>query len=81
MTTEKTVRHTAESAADLVTTPVPSPWLTRPEVAARLGVAAQTLAYWAVKGEGPRFAKWGGRARYRLSDVIAWEEAQFGETA
>lgn len=58
-----------------------SPWLTRDEVADRLRVPAQTLAYWAVKKTGPRYAKFGHHIRYRLSDVIAWENEQIRESA
>lgn len=53
-------------------------WLTRPEVAQRLRVPAKTLAVWASRGCGPRYALFGKHSRYRLSDLIAWEEAQFG---
>lgn len=56
--------------------PEPSPWLTRPELATRLRVEISTLASWASSGIGPRYARFGKYARYRLSDVIAWEEAQ-----
>lgn len=56
-------------------------WLTRPEVGERLKVAPKTLAQWASQGKGPRYALIGGFTRYRLSDVIAWEEAQFGGAA
>lgn len=59
----------------------PSPWLTRAEVAQRLRVEKSTLAYWAVEKKGPRFAKMGKHVRYRLSDVIAWENEQLGESA
>ncbi|GAB4597520.1 helix-turn-helix domain-containing protein [Mycobacterium avium subsp. hominissuis] len=52
-------------------------WLTRPEVAQRLRVPAKTLAQWASRGCGPRYALFGKHSRYRLSDVIAWEEGQF----
>lgn len=51
-------------------------WLTREEVAARAKVTAKTLAQWGCQGRGPAFRKFGGRCRYRLSDVIAWENAQ-----
>lgn len=54
----------------------PSPWITRPELAERLRVQVSTLASWAKNGIGPRYARFGKYARYRLSDVIAWEEAQ-----
>ena len=53
-------------------------WLTRPEVAERLKVPVKTLAQWASQGKGPRYASIGRHARYRLSDLIAWEDAQFG---
>ena len=57
-------------------TEVVSPWLTRVELAKRLRMAESTVEGWAVQGKGPRFAKFGRHVRYRLSDVIAWEEAQ-----
>jgi hypothetical protein len=53
-------------------------WLTRPEVGERLKVPVATLAQWASQGKGPRFAKIGRWTRYRLEDVMAWENAQFG---
>ncbi|WP_030171803.1 MULTISPECIES: helix-turn-helix domain-containing protein [Actinomycetes] len=52
-------------------------WLTRVELAGRLKLPPKTLAEWASKGAGPRFAKIGRFCRYKLSDVIDWEEAQF----
>jgi excisionase family DNA binding protein len=58
-----------------------SPWLTRDEVADRLRVPKQTLAVWASKGTGPRFAKFGRHVRYRLTDVTAWEEQMVGGVA
>ncbi|MBF6393327.1 helix-turn-helix domain-containing protein [Nocardia farcinica] len=51
-------------------------WLTRKEVADRLKVPTKTLAQWAFKGTGPRYAKIGRFARYRLADVEAWENQQ-----
>lgn len=57
-------------------------WLTRPEVAERLRVPVKTLAQWASQGnKGPRYARFGRHCRYRLSDVIAWENAQFRGSA
>lgn len=52
------------------------PWLTRPEVAERLRVPEKTLAQWASQKRGPRYARFGRHTRYRLSDLIAWENAQ-----
>jgi hypothetical protein len=56
-------------------------WLTRPELSAREKVPVATLAQWGTKGYGPPYAKFGRHCRYRLSDVIAWENAQLaGDT-
>ncbi|WP_280428339.1 helix-turn-helix domain-containing protein [Nocardia brasiliensis] len=56
-------------------------WMTREELAARLKVPVKTLAGWAARSpqKGPRYALIGRHARYRLADVIAWENAQFGQ--
>ncbi|PVB44304.1 helix-turn-helix transcriptional regulator [Mycobacteroides abscessus] len=62
-----------------MTTPVASddPWLTRDEVAARILHKPKTLAMWAMQGTGPKYYRFnGGPCRYRLSDVVAWEESQ-----
>lgn len=56
-------------------------WVTRSEVGNRIKVAPKTLAQWATQGKGPRFAKLGGAVRYRLDDVIAWENQQFNDAA
>lgn len=52
-------------------------WLTRAELAAREKLPVATLAQWASQGKGPKYARFGRHCRYRLWDVIAWEEAQF----
>ena len=52
-------------------------WLTRRELAERQKIPIATLAQWACRNEGPKYALFGRHARYRLSDVIAWENAQF----
>ena len=51
-------------------------WLTRPEVAERLKIPPKTLAEWASQKKGPPFTKIGRFSRYRLSEVIAWEQRQ-----
>ena len=56
-------------------------WLSREELAARLGVPEKTPAQWATKGTGPRYARFGRHVRYRLSDVIAWEQQQLVNAA
>ena len=54
-------------------------WLTRTEFAERIGVPVKTTAEWATKGTGPRYARFGRHVRYRLIDVIAWENQQFAD--
>ncbi|WP_346765076.1 helix-turn-helix domain-containing protein [Rhodococcus sp. BL-253-APC-6A1W] len=51
-------------------------WLSREEVADRLKLPAKTLAQWATQKKGPRFSKIGRFARYKLSDITAWEDDQ-----
>ena len=48
-------------------------WLSRRELAERYRLPTTTLAQWASKGTGPRYARMGRHVRYRLSDVIDWE--------
>lgn len=56
-----------------------SEWLTSDQLAERLNkIPVATVEYWRKKGTGPKFAKFGRHVRYRLSDVIAWEDEQFG---
>jgi predicted DNA-binding transcriptional regulator AlpA len=46
------------------------------EVAPIIGVRVKTLRNWRVQGLGPRFVRTGPKlVRYRLSDVLAWQEA------
>lgn len=52
-------------------------WLTRKQVAERHQIPVATLAQWGPQGKGPKYARFGNHVRYRLSDVIAWENAQF----
>lgn len=54
-------------------------WLSRKQLANRLGVPHKTPAEWATKGTGPRYARFGRHVRYRLSDVITWEHERLVE--
>jgi predicted DNA-binding transcriptional regulator AlpA len=54
-------------------------WLSRRELAERYGLPVKTLAQWASKGTGPRYARMGRHVRYRFSDVIDWETERFGD--
>lgn len=46
------------------------------DVATRYGVPVQTVYSWRVYRKGPRAMRIGKHLRYRLADVLAWEEAQ-----
>ncbi|WP_425547795.1 helix-turn-helix transcriptional regulator [Actinocorallia longicatena] len=47
------------------------------QLADRLGVKEQTIYAWNHKRSGPRFMKIGRLPRYRLSDVVAWENSRY----
>ena len=51
-------------------------YLSRRDVAEMFGVPEKTVSQWAFKKSGPPFLKIGRYARYRLSDVTAWANAQ-----
>lgn len=55
-------------------------WLTRAEVANRLRLPVATLNGWASKRLGPPYGVFGRHARYRLADIIAWENEQVSAT-
>lgn len=47
------------------------------QLAAREGVELATVYQWNSRGGGPPFMKIGRLVRYKLADVIAWENAQY----
>ena len=49
--------------------------LTPTDIAERYEIPKQTVAVWRSKGLGPRYFKAGRHVRYRLADVLAWEES------
>jgi hypothetical protein len=51
-------------------------WLSTDEVAARLKIPKKTLAVWASTKRGPRYARIGRYRRYRLDDLVLWEQEQ-----
>lgn len=54
-------------------------WLTTAELAARLSLKTGTLENWRVRGHGPTYVRLSGKrgpVRYRLSDVLKWEDKQ-----
>ncbi|MEU0520651.1 helix-turn-helix domain-containing protein [Streptosporangium sp. NPDC006007] len=50
--------------------------LTVEDLAARLRVPPDTVYRWNSRGGGPAYIKVGRHARYRLADVIAWEDTR-----
>lgn len=46
------------------------------ELADREGVPLKSVYAWNFSGTGPRFMRIGKYVRYRLSDVLEWEESQ-----
>ena len=51
-------------------------WLTATELADRLKVAQSTLWQWNLRNYGPPAVRIGGKLRYRLEAVEAWEAEQ-----
>lgn len=51
-------------------------FFSRDDLAARYGVPKTTIDQWAHKGYGPPYIKIGRYARYRASEVLAWEQRQ-----
>jgi predicted site-specific integrase-resolvase len=51
-------------------------WLTAAELADRLKVAQSTLWQWNLRGYGPPAVGIGGKLRYRVEAVEAWEREQ-----
>ena len=58
-----------ESAQEATT-----PFLSVDELAARYSVSPATVHAWIYKRTGPRSHKIGRHRRFRLDDVLAWEE-------
>lgn len=54
-------------------------WLSTEQVAQRLKIPAKTLSTWAAAGRGPRYARMGRYRRYRLSDLVDWEQQRLDE--
>ncbi|UVI35000.1 helix-turn-helix transcriptional regulator [Brevibacterium spongiae] len=66
---------TAQASVSSVTD-VNGAHLTPRQLAEREGVPLQTVYVWNMNGTGPRIMRIGRHVRYRLADVIEWEESQ-----
>lgn len=56
--------------------------LTVTGLADRMGVPKKTVYQWNYSGTGPRYIRVGRGVRYRVTDVVAWENARLhGGTA
>lgn len=58
------------------TTPASAPLLSMQDLADRFQVPLQTIRLWRHKGYGPAGFTVGRYVRYRLADVLTWEQAQ-----
>ena len=52
--------------------------LTEKELAMRWGKSVRTLQRWRAAGVGPAYMQIGGSARYRVDQVLAFENANLG---
>ena len=50
--------------------------LTQAALAERWQLSPRTLERWRWIGRGPQFMKVGGQVRYRIADVLAYEQRQ-----
>lgn len=55
--------------------------LTLEELADREDVSVWTVYHWNKAGTGPRYMKIGRHCRYKLSDVITWENERYADGA
>ena len=58
-------------------TSTPEKHLSIEALAEREGVPVQTVYRWNSRGGGPRYLKIGKHVRYRLADVVEWENTRY----
>lgn len=66
LTTNRTPSHLAEKYSQAGTAAIV---MSTKEAGRYLALSHRTLEDWRLKGQGPRFVKWGRTVRYRLSDL------------
>ena len=55
-------------------------YLTTRQAADALGLKPSTLEAWRVRGDGPKFGKFGRAVRYRADDLQAWAESRLRDS-
>lgn len=60
----------------MIQTVPPEGFLSVEDLAARYQVSPATVHQWLYKGTAPRSLKIGRYRRFRMDDVLVWEEAQ-----
>ncbi|WP_424533598.1 helix-turn-helix transcriptional regulator [Sphaerisporangium viridialbum] len=56
---------------------MPERHLTPEDLADRVGIPVATIYQWNSRGTGPRFMKIGKHVRYKIADVVAWEDSRY----
>jgi hypothetical protein len=54
----------------------PAEFVNEIAAAAVLGLVPRRMQYWRQTGDGPPYFKFGSAVRYRISDLLAWADAQ-----
>ncbi len=73
-TTDAPPQRTTEAPPSKTRTTGVPPLLTTEEAAGHLGFEPETLEAWRSRRTGPAFIKMGKHVRYRLRDLIAYED-------
>lgn len=55
---------------------LPNAYLDEIGASTYLGLSRRTLQNWRVRGQGPRFAKFGKSVRYQAAELDRWAKAQ-----
>ena len=75
MSLEHSAAHEGKASTQVAPADV-AVYVNEREASKILDVSPRRLQSWRVSGSGPAFHKFGQAVRYRLSDLLAWAEAQ-----
>jgi len=73
---DKITHRNKSDASHSVELLVNQKFLNTGQMAAMFGIKPNTAEIWRVRGIGPKFCKFGGAVRYRLSDLEAYIDEQ-----